>query len=96
VLWAVTKEPLVALVFAIISDGLAGVPTVVKSWHHPETETVHPYVAGLFGQLTAFLAVQTWTFSEWGFPAYLMLMNISLVFAYYHSRVFPPKPAPAS
>ncbi len=89
VLWAVTKEPLVALAFAIVSDGLAGVPTVVKSWRHPETETVHPYAAGLFGQLTAFLAIQTWTFSEWGFPAYLMLMNLALVGAYYRRRWFP-------
>ena len=39
VLWALTKDPVIAIIFAIIADGLAALPTLVKSWAHPETET---------------------------------------------------------
>src|SRR5688572_21588753 len=39
ILWAVTKQPSVAILVAILSDALAGVPTFIKSWKYPETET---------------------------------------------------------
>ena len=41
-LGAVTREPNVAILFAIASDALAGVPTVIKSWRHPESESGGP------------------------------------------------------
>src|SRR6185369_4374074 len=58
ILWAITREPLVAIAFAIVSDGLAAVPTLVKSWKYPETETVVAYIAGLISASTAFLAIR--------------------------------------
>src|SRR5208283_2829807 len=39
VLWYVTKDPNVAIAFAIASDGLAAIPTLTKAWNHPETES---------------------------------------------------------
>ena len=35
-LWFVTREGSIAILFAIIADGLAAAPTIVKSWKHPE------------------------------------------------------------
>jgi len=48
VLWYLTKDPNVAIVFAIASDGLASIPTLTKAWHHPETESPWPFIVGVF------------------------------------------------
>ena len=37
VLWWITREPVVAIVFAIASDAAAALPTVIKAWKYPET-----------------------------------------------------------
>ena len=34
---ALTKQPIVAIVFSIVSDALASVPTIVKAWKYPAT-----------------------------------------------------------
>jgi hypothetical protein len=44
VLWRVTKEPAVATIFAILSDGFAAIPTLRKGWRYPETETVLGFI----------------------------------------------------
>lgn len=56
-LWGITREPAVAIVFSIASDGFAAIPTLKKLWEHPETEIVHPFLAGLFGAFTSFAAI---------------------------------------
>ncbi|MDA3840460.1 MAG: hypothetical protein PF572_05185 [Patescibacteria group bacterium] len=79
VLWWITKEPLIAIFFAIASDGFAAIPTLVKSRKHPETESVEAYTTGLFNSLTSFFALRTFGISELAFPIYLVLVNSSLI-----------------
>ena len=83
-LWGITNVPEIAIVFAILSDGCAAVPTLIKSWRYPETETITAFSTGIFNSLTSFVAVRTWTFSAYAFPAYLVLINISIVVALKH------------
>lgn len=79
VLWYITKEANVAILLAILSDGAASIPTLVKAWHHPETETAAPFMAGLFSNLTSSLAIRSWTFTEIAFPSYLITFNVILI-----------------
>ncbi len=88
VLWGVTKAPQVAIIFSIASDGFAAVPTIVKSWKHPDTESVEAYTTGLFNGLTSFFALKMFGFSELAFPIYLVFVNSSLVIAVYRGRLF--------
>ncbi len=81
VLWFITKDPNLAIIFAIASDGLAATPTLSKAWRKPETESAWPFIVGIFSPMTSFLAANSWTFSELGFPIYLMMINILLVFS---------------
>lgn len=76
VLWYLTNNPNVAILFAIISDALASVPTLIKAWHNPETESVWPFIVGTFSPLTSFLVAATWAFSELAFPIYLIAINL--------------------
>jgi hypothetical protein len=79
-LWYVTENPNVAIVFAIFSDALAAAPTIRKAWSNPQTESRWPFVVGVFSPMTSFLVASAWTFSEIAFPAYLVAINILLVF----------------
>lgn len=88
VFWIITKEPNVAILFAIASDGLAAVPTLIKAWHHPETESGWPFIAGLFSAMTTFAAAKIWTFSEYAFPIYLIIIDILLIYSIYRKKFF--------
>ena len=87
VFWAVTSDPDIAIVFAISSDALASVPTLKKGWQYPETESAWPYFLGVFGGFTSLLAITAWTFSQYAFPAYFVVISILLVLSIYHKRI---------
>jgi hypothetical protein len=87
VLWYVTSNPNVAIVFAIASDGLATVPTFTKAWRYPETESVWPFITGVFGASSGLAAVTLWAFSEYAFPAYLLAVNAMLLIAICNKKL---------
>lgn len=86
ILWGITKEPNIAIVFAILSDGFAAIPTLVKSWKYPETENPMPFTTGVFNSLTSFAAIKIWIFSAYAFPIYLVLINTSIALAIYRRK----------
>lgn len=75
VVWGLTREPDLAICFAILADIMAAIPTIVKAWRYPETETWEPFVAGVFNAGTGFFAMSVWSFTSLAFPIYLMLVN---------------------
>lgn len=78
-LWLATGSGNAAIFFSILADGLAGIPTLVKAYKAPESES---YLAFLFGAINAsitLLAIDSWSFSHWGFPAYILTICIILV-----------------
>jgi len=79
VLWQITKEPNVAILFAILSDGAASLPTLKKCWTHPDTETVMFYSCALFAQVMGVLATTAFSFAEVAFPLYLIIVDFLLV-----------------
>jgi len=91
ILWGITKEPSIAIIFAIASDGSAALPTLVKAWKYPATETGTPYVTGVFNALTSFAAIKTWNFSSLAFPVYLVIVCTLLMLAVYRKRIFRKK-----
>jgi len=78
VLWAITNQPLVAIVFAVLADGFAAIPTLYKAWKFPETESVEAYSTGVINAGTSFFAISTWTLSSLAFPIYLLFINTLL------------------
>lgn len=78
-LWWLTDEPNLALLFAIIADAVAGYPTVIKAWRHPDTESWQGYAAAAISGSTAFIVASPWNFAALAFPAYLIVINIILV-----------------
>ena len=76
--WLALDDPTGAVVFAVLADLVAGVPTVRKAWRHPSTE--HPTVFALGGLngVIALLTIQQWDVATWAFPAYIALLGGAL------------------
>lgn len=89
-LWAITNNPNLAILFSIAADMSAGIPTVNKSYKHPETESWIAYAISTIGFGIGLLAVPAWTFENYAFLAYLVAMNG--VLAMLSSRKRPKHP----
>lgn len=74
-IWIMTQNGLVSLIFAILADLFAGLPTIVKSWQHSDTESVGPYLYGTFNSVVTFLIIKNFSFLNAAFPIYFFLVN---------------------
>lgn len=76
ILWGLTNNPNLAIVLSIIADFLAGLPTIIKAYKHPETESSAAFAIGTFGFAIGLLSIHTFTFQSYAFVVYLFLMNL--------------------
>jgi hypothetical protein len=75
VVWLVTRNGVLGISAAIAADFLAGIPTVMKSWTHPETETVHSYVGTVISMIILLLTIDHWTFEVAAFPVFIVCLG---------------------
>jgi len=75
IVWLVTRDGVLAISAAIAADFLAGLPTLMKSWTHPQTETVHSYIGALISMIVLLLTVDHWTFDVVAFPLFVLCMS---------------------
>lgn len=73
-LWYITRIGNVAIAFSIMADGLASFPTLIKSFHQPETENSHIFFANTLSAFITLLTVKNWNFQTYGFPVYMIIM----------------------
>jgi hypothetical protein len=93
ILWAITDNPNLALLFSLLADVLAGIPTLIKSYRHPESESWIAYAISALGFGISLLAVQTYDLQNAAFVAYIFIMNST--FAVLASRGRRPTHAPS-
>lgn len=86
--YILTKNLAISIIFVILSDGLAAVPTLIKSWHFPETETAILYLSGAFSNIIGLLILQNWSFSTYALGVYFIVINFALVFCIYRKKIF--------
>jgi hypothetical protein len=87
VIWYFTRDPNLAITLAIASDAFAALPTLKKAWSNPETESIWPYLTGIFSPMTSFAAAAVWSFTEIAFPTYLIFTNLLLVITVYNKKL---------
>lgn len=83
VLWLITKVGNVAIFFSIVADGLAAVPTIRKAYSYPETEIAWPWFATAVGVVITLLTLKSWTFADWGFIVYILIVNLIITALVY-------------
>jgi hypothetical protein len=85
-LWAVTGDPVTAIVLSILADAAAALPTLRKAWLAPATEDRSAYLIAFAGMILGILSVQEATFSAYAFNAYLVVVSLALVLILYLPR----------
>lgn len=74
-LWAVTDRPGLAILFSLLADALAAVPTLIKAHRHPRSESWIAYAISAFGFGLSLLATRPFDFERGAFATYLTLLN---------------------
>lgn len=77
-LWLFTRIGNIAIFFGIVADGLAALPTIVKSFKDPESENDLPYTLGVANAGIGILAIKNWNFQSYGFLIYLLASDLTI------------------
>jgi hypothetical protein len=77
--WLVTQNGVAGIVAAIAADFLAGIPTMMKSWSHPESETVTSYIGAVINSGLLLLTVVHWTTEVAAFPVFIVCIATTQV-----------------
>ncbi len=75
ILWQVTRQPLVAIVLAVLADILASVPTIVKTYHDPHSEMVLPWFMIVVAAVLGIISTTKLNAANLVYPIYLFAMN---------------------
>jgi hypothetical protein len=78
ILWLITRHGNIAISLSIAADAMAAMPTVVKSWRDPKSESYAVFLAAMVSSALTLLTIDRWTFADWGFPLYILLMDVLL------------------
>ncbi|HEU5186888.1 MAG TPA: hypothetical protein VFT87_00105 [Candidatus Saccharimonadales bacterium] len=92
ILWQLTAQPTVAIWFSIAADICATLPTLQKAYKDPSSEYAPPYLLSMGSMALTLLTIQTWTFTNYAFPLYILCINVALfVFAQFPLRALVQK-----
>lgn len=70
------NNPIVALCLSVVADFFAALPTILKAYRYPETETTFAYAAEIASSGVVLLTIHNWAFVNYFFVMYILLMNI--------------------
>lgn len=85
--WWLADSPRSAVLFAAIADGFAAIPTLLKAWKYPETETGIAYVTSFLSALIVIPSIPVWNIENASFQVYLLSVNTLLILAVYRKRL---------
>jgi hypothetical protein len=78
-LWQITGNPLVAMGFSIAADGIAYIPTLVKAYKEPFSETAIYWLLLIVTDLMAMASTTILNTANLAFPIYYALINSLLL-----------------
>lgn len=79
VLWQVTSVPLVAMWMAVAADFIAAIPTLVKAYKDPKSETPLAYFLVVLSAVAAGLSTHIIDLPNLLWPVYIFAINIATV-----------------
>ena len=78
-LWQTLHMPLLALVCAIIADLAFGIPTIIKTYQDPDSETPFVWIMATVSGVLSMFTISVWAFYEVAYPLYLFLFDSLVV-----------------
>jgi hypothetical protein len=79
VVWWSFNAPLPALVMTIITEFMGLIPTAMKAYKRPVTESQTAWIITTIASLSNLLAVHEWSFAIAAYPIYVFLTNAVMV-----------------
>jgi hypothetical protein len=73
--WQITDRPLLAIIFALIADMLAAIPTIVKTYYDPRSELPLGWFMVAFGGVLGIASNTIFDLPNLLFPVYVVLIN---------------------
>ena len=87
IIYALTYNLGISILFAIVADSLAYIPTIRKSWKYPETESGATYIGGVINNSLALLVITNWIFPIYSFNITILFMNLVVIFSIYRKKI---------
>ena len=78
VAWRLTGKGTVAILFSLLADLLAAVPTLRKGYREPHTETAAAFGCSFVSATITLLTITDWSFAVAAFPIYILCMSALL------------------
>ena len=83
-LWWLTGEGNIAIGFSIAGDFLGFLPTLVKSFTHPDSESPWAFMYSQVATVLNLLIITQWDFEHVAFPVYILMANmVAIVLIYF-------------
>jgi hypothetical protein len=73
--YSATLKGNLAIVLLVTADGFAALPTMLKSWKAPETETWTAFLGGFTSSTLTLLTVTHWTLPTYGLSTWIGLQS---------------------
>jgi hypothetical protein len=86
ILLVATGKGLLALALSIVADMFASLPTLIKSYRHPQTETTVSYGLEIAASIIVILTIHHWIFVNYIFAIYILLSNVLFTAVLTRSR----------
>jgi len=77
ILWYITKNANIAILFSIFADLMAGIPTLIKSYKFPETENWLEFASSFISVGIVMLTLKTFSFAFLAFPLYIFCYDLA-------------------
>lgn len=78
IVWQATQNPVLGLTMSIMTNFVAFLPTIVKSWRSPETEEWRVYVFYVLSNIFVILSLSSFSYGKLVSPIYVICMNSTL------------------
>ena len=89
ILWALTQEPLTAIILSIIADMLVTIPTIVKTYEDASSEPATLWVFYVIAITAEVIATTHFTLYNLLFPVYTIIFAATITILALRGRIFP-------
>lgn len=76
--WLLTSNPVWAILFNILADIFAAIPTFYHAWIAPYEEAWKPFIYWSFGSFLTIFGIHEFNFINAGFPIYFTLIALTI------------------
>lgn len=88
ILWQTLNMPVIALICALVADFSFGVPTIIKTYKDPLSETPLVWASATLSGLLSLFAITSLQFHEVGYPLYLFLFDGTVLILVFRGIFF--------